>query len=63
VALRGARERKGSGRDTLPVVDLWNYISNGGALPASIQPWRPSEIAGLGDRSFPSRAEPTATGY
>jgi len=33
----------------LPVVEPLNYIINGDALRVSIQPWRPSEIAGLGD--------------
>jgi len=28
--LRRAREPKGRGRDNLPLVDLWNYIINGG---------------------------------
>jgi hypothetical protein len=28
--LRRARDRKGRGRDNLPLVDLWNYIINGG---------------------------------
>jgi hypothetical protein len=40
---------KGRGRDNLPVVDLCNYIINRNALRASIQPWRRSEMAGLGD--------------
>jgi len=32
-------------------------------LRASIHPLRPSAIASLGDRSFPTRTEPTATWY
>ena len=33
----------------MPVVEPWNCIINGDALRVSIQPWRPSDIAGLGD--------------
>ena len=33
----------------MPVVVLWTYIINGDALRASIQPWRPSAMARLGD--------------
>ncbi len=58
-----ATERKGRGRNDFPVVDLGNYIINGNALQASIQPQTPSAMASLGDRSCPSRTEPTTTGY
>jgi hypothetical protein len=62
VAPRRARKPKGWGRNDLPVVDLWNYIVNGNALRASIQPQTPSAMASIGDRSCPSRTEATATG-
>ena len=62
VAPRRAREWKGRGRDNLPVVDLWNYIING-SLADRRSTRGTATTADLGDLSFPSRTEPTATGY
>ena len=43
------RDEAFRGGDNLPVVEPWNYIINGDALRVLIQPWPPSETAGLGD--------------
>lgn len=52
--IRCARQWKGRGWDSLPLVDLWKYIINGGL---------PEPRATRGDRSVQPRTEPTATGY